>query len=70
VQQDIQSELHIRPFINAGLGGYKFRPSSTYFGANFGGGVLRELTSHWGLQASYNFHLVNTSGSATTFFYR
>jgi opacity protein-like surface antigen len=57
----------LRPFINAGLGGYKFRPGSTYFGGNFGGGVLKELNSNWGLKGSYNFHLVNTSGSATKF---
>ena len=56
-----------RPFVNAGIGGYKFSPGSTYFGGNVGAGVLRELNSHWGLQASYNFHTVNTPGAATKF---
>jgi hypothetical protein len=50
----------LRPFANAGAGGYKFSPGSTYFGGNFGAGLLYELTAHWGLQASYNFHAINT----------
>ena len=57
----------LRPFVNAGIGGYKFSPGSTYFGGNFGAGVLKELNAHWGLQASYNFHAVNTPGAATKF---
>jgi len=56
-----------RPFVNGGIGGYKFSPGSTYFGGNFGAGVLREFGPHWGLQASYNFHAVNTPGAATKF---
>jgi hypothetical protein len=56
-----------RPFVNAGIGGYKLSPGSTYFGGNFGGGVLREFTPHWGLQVSYDFHAVNTPGTATKF---
>jgi len=56
-----------RPYVNGGIGGYKFSPGSTYFGGNFGGGVLREFGPHWGLQASYNFHAVNTPGAATEF---
>jgi hypothetical protein len=55
----------LRPFVNVGIGGYKLSPGSTYFGGNFGAGVLKELTPHWGLQASYNFHVVNTPGAAT-----
>jgi hypothetical protein len=50
----------LRPFINGGIGGYKFSPGATYFGGNFGGGILYELGPHWGLQASYNFHAVNS----------
>jgi len=57
----------LRPFVNGGIGGYKFSPGSTYFGGNFGGGILYELGPHWGLQASYNFHTVNTPGAATKF---
>lgn len=56
-----------RPFVNGGIGGYKFSPGSTYFGGNFGGGILRQFGPHWGLQASYNFHAVNTPVTATKF---
>jgi opacity protein-like surface antigen len=56
-----------RPFVNGGIGGYKFSGNSTYFGGNFGGGILYELGPHWGLQGSYNFHAVNTPGAATKF---
>jgi len=57
----------LRPFINAGVGGYKLSPGSTYFGGNLGAGVLKEFTPHWGVQASYNFHIVNTPGAAAKF---
>ncbi|HEY6350214.1 MAG TPA: outer membrane beta-barrel protein [Candidatus Angelobacter sp.] len=57
----------IRPFANGGIGGYKFSPGSGNFGGNFGGGLLYELTSRFGLQGSYNFHAVNTTGGATKF---
>jgi len=57
----------LRPFVNAGIGGYKFSPGSSYVGGNFGVGILYNLTSHWGLQASYNLHVVNTPGAATKF---
>jgi hypothetical protein len=58
---------NIRPFINAGIGGYAFSPGSTYFGGNIGGGVLFTITPHWGVQGSYNFHIVNTPVSTTQF---
>ena len=58
---------NIRPFINAGIGGYAFSPGSTYFGGNVGGGVLFTITPHWGVQGSYNFHAVNTPVSTTQF---
>ena len=57
----------VRPFVNAGIGGYKFSPGPTNFGGNFGMGVLYVLTPHWGLQGSYNFHAVNTPVAATKF---
>jgi len=57
----------LRPFVNGGIGGYKFSPGSSYFGGNFGGGLLYELTSQLGLQSSYNFHTVNTPVAATKF---
>jgi hypothetical protein len=56
-----------RLFVNGGISGYKFSPGSTEVGGNFGGGVLRELNAHWGLQACYNFHIVNTPVAATKF---
>lgn len=55
-----------RPFVNGGIGGYKFSPGSTYFGGNVGGGLLYTLTPKFGLQLSYNLHVVNT-GPATKF---
>jgi hypothetical protein len=56
----------VRPFVNGGVGGYKFSPGSTYFGGNVGGGVLYTVTSRFGLQISYNLHVINT-GPATKF---
>ena len=57
----------LRPFLNAGIGGYKFSPGSTYVGGNFGAGILYHITANWGLQGSYNFHAVNTPAAATKF---
>jgi hypothetical protein len=56
-----------RPFLNGGIGVYKLSPGTGNFGGNFGGGVLYELTPRFGLQGSYNFHAVNTTGGATQF---
>jgi len=55
----------IQPFVNVGIGDYKFSPGSSYFSGNFGGGLLYIITPHWGLQGSYNFHAVNTPVAAT-----
>jgi hypothetical protein len=57
----------VRPFFNGGVGVYTFTTGSTRFGANFGGGVLYEITPRFGLQGSYNFHAINTPGSTTRF---
>jgi len=57
----------IRPFVNGGIGGYKFSPGSAQVGGNFGAGVLKELNAHWGVQASYNLHVVHTPVQATKF---
>ncbi|MFN2404430.1 MAG: porin family protein [Pyrinomonadaceae bacterium] len=57
----------IRPFLNGGVGAYKFDSGPTKFGGNLGAGMLFEVTPHFGLQASYNFHAVNTSGVTTRF---
>lgn len=57
----------LRPFANVGVGTYAFSPGSSHAGANIGVGVLWERTPRFGLQGSYNFHTVNTSGAATKF---
>jgi len=61
----------VQPFVNGGVGGYRFTAgsssSSTYFGGNVGAGVLFNLTSRFGLQGSYNFHAVDTPVEATKF---
>ncbi len=63
----LTSSSGLRPFINTGIGGYKFRPGSTYVGGNFGAEILYNITPNWGLQGSYNFHAVNTPGAVTKF---
>jgi len=63
----LTSSSALRLFINTGIGGYKFRPGSTYVGGNFGAGILYNITPNWGLQGSYNFHALNTPGAVTKF---
>ena len=50
---------NVRPFVNAGIGGYKFHIGSAFFGGNFGGGILYTITPRIGLQGSYNFHVIS-----------
>jgi len=57
----------LRPFVDGGVGAYKFSPGPTKFGGNVGGGVLYSLTSRVGLEGAYNFHVINTPGAATKF---
>jgi hypothetical protein len=57
----------LRPFVNGGVGAYKFSPGPTKFGGNIGGGVLYTLTSRVGLEGAYNFHVIDTPGAATKF---
>lgn len=59
----------VRPFVNGGIGGYHFNNIGTNFGGNVGAGVLKEFANapHWGIQASYNFHAVNTPGATAQF---
>jgi hypothetical protein len=57
----------LRPFLNGGVGAYTSSSGTTRFGGNVGGGLLYEVTPKFGLQGSYNFHVVNTPGSAFKF---
>jgi hypothetical protein len=57
----------VRPFLNGGVGAYVFSSGSARFGGNVGGGLLYEATPRFGLQGSYNFHAVNTTGNTFTF---
>jgi hypothetical protein len=56
-----------RPFVNGGIGVYKFNPGSSRFGGNVGAGVLYEVTPKFGVQGSYNYHMINTPGTTTRF---
>ena len=49
----------VRPFVRGGVGGHHFDTGGTHFGSNSGVGVLYEWTRRFGLEASYNFHIVN-----------
>jgi hypothetical protein len=57
----------LRPFVNGGIGGYRFDPGATNFGGNAGGGLLYSPTARIGLEGSYNFHAVNTPVAVTHF---
>ena len=61
------STSSVRPFVNGGVGAYAFNPGSVKFGGNVGGGLLFVITPRFGVQGSYNFHAVNTSGSTFKF---
>ena len=64
------TSTRIQPFVNGGPGGYTFSSasaSSTYAGGNAGTGLLFNLTKDFGIQASYNFHAVGSSGAASRF---
>jgi hypothetical protein len=56
-----------RPFVNGGVGAYKFSPGPTKFGGNIGAGLLYEFTPKVGVQGSYDFDVINTAGVATKF---
>lgn len=53
----------LRPFVNGGVGAYVFSSATVRFGGNIGGGLLYEITPKWGVQGSYNYHIINTSGT-------
>ena len=46
----------VRPFVNGGVGAYVTDSATTHFGGNIGVGILFEVTPHFGLLGSYNFH--------------
>jgi opacity protein-like surface antigen len=50
------------------VGVYRFDPgSTTKAGFNVGGGVIYDVTPKVSVEGVYNFHTVNTSGSAARF---
>jgi hypothetical protein len=53
--------------VNGGVGAYTFTSGTTRFGGNVGAGLLYEATPRFGLQGSYNFHMVNTPGTSLRF---
>ena len=60
----VDEESSVRPFVNGGVGAYITDSATTHFGGNFGGGVLFEVTPHFGVQGAYNFHVFSFGDSA------
>jgi len=58
----VDESSKVRPFVNGGVGAYVTDSGTVNFGGNVGGGVLYEATPHFGIQGSYNLHIVS-SGS-------
>ena len=58
----VDESSKVRPFVNGGVGVYVTDAATAHFGGNVGGGVLYEATPHFGIQGSYNLHIVS-SGS-------
>lgn len=54
----VDESSKVRPFVNGGVGVYVTDAATTHFGGNVGGGVLYEATPHFGIQGSYNLHIV------------
>jgi hypothetical protein len=57
----------LRPFVNAGIGAFKFDPGSTRFGVYGGGGLQYRAWPKVWLEGEYNFHSVFTPGSNFNF---
>jgi hypothetical protein len=57
----------LRPFVNGGIGGFKFDPGSTKFGVYGGGGLQYRAWPRVWLEGEYNYHTVFTTGSNFTF---
>ena len=58
-----------RPFVNAGAGAYiiSLFDEETHAGANAGLGVLYEFTPTCGIEAAWNYHLINTDNDSASF---
>jgi opacity protein-like surface antigen len=56
-----------RMFAAAGAGLYRFDPGSNERGTHVGVGLIRLFTSRVGVEATYNYHVVNTTPDNTTF---
>lgn len=58
----------LRPFVNAGVGAYNFDPGDeTRAGANAGVGALYEFTPTCGIEAAWNYHIINTDNDSASF---
>jgi hypothetical protein len=56
----------VRPFVDAGVGVY-FSSNTTHFGGGAGAGLQYWFKPKLALEGSYNFHAVNTAGTATKY---
>ena len=58
-----------RPFVNAGAGAYiiSLFDEETHAGANAGVGILYEFTPTCGIEAAWNYHLINTDNDSASF---
>ena len=56
-----------RPFVNAGVGAFKFGSGSTNFGAYGGGGIQFRFRPRIWVEGEYEYHTVFTSGSNFNF---
>jgi hypothetical protein len=59
----------LRPFVNAGAGAYVFAlfNDTTRAGANAGVGALYEITPTCGIEAAWNYHIINTDDDSLGF---
>lgn len=51
----------VRPWVNFGIGAYKFESGPTRFGGNVGAGLQFKLTPKFALEGAYNLHAVTSS---------
>jgi hypothetical protein len=53
----------VRPALHAGAGAYFFEGGGTHFGGNVGGSLQFWVTPNFAIEPSYNYRIINTSGS-------